>query len=71
MWRGLVFASMLYAAGQPRFDGYRPAIVDKALQGVYRQVNQATARGGPIALLDYTQNLRRVSAALDRFNRSL
>jgi hypothetical protein len=71
MWRGLFFASMVYAAGHPRFDGYRPAVADRALQNVYRQVNRATGSNGPVALLDYTRPLRRVSAALDRFNRSL
>jgi hypothetical protein len=38
-------AALVYAYGHPKFDGYRPAGMDRALQGFYVDVNNAAASG--------------------------
>jgi hypothetical protein len=43
MWRSIVMAALVYAYGHPKFDGYRPAGMDRALQGFYVDVNKAAA----------------------------
>jgi len=45
MWRIMVAAALVYAAGHPKFDGQRPAALDRALQGFYVTVNKAADSG--------------------------
>jgi len=45
MWRSIAIAALIYAYGHPKFDGYRPAGLDRALQGFYVEVNKAAATG--------------------------
>ena len=71
MWRGVIFAAVLTAAGHPRLDGYRPALIDRTLQQAYRDFTRVATSGAPAEVLDCSRVLQQVSAALDRFNRSL
>jgi hypothetical protein len=45
MFRTLIAAATVYAYGHPVFDGYRPAVLDKPLQGFSSEVNDATHDG--------------------------
>jgi hypothetical protein len=45
MWRSIVVAALLYAYGHPKFDGYRPAGLDRPLQAFYVEVNKAALVG--------------------------
>jgi len=45
MWRIMVAAALVYASGHPKFDGQRPAGLDRALQGFYVTVNKAAVSG--------------------------
>jgi hypothetical protein len=45
MWRSIVMAALVYAYGHPKFDGYRPAGLDRPLQAFYVEVNKAAAIG--------------------------
>ena len=45
MWRTLISASLVYGCGHPNLDGYRPALLDRALQSFHQEVN-AAARDG-------------------------
>jgi hypothetical protein len=45
MWRSIAIAALVYAYGHPKFDGYRPAGMDRALQAFYVEVNKAAASG--------------------------
>ncbi|HML15048.1 MAG TPA: hypothetical protein VK456_17210 [Xanthobacteraceae bacterium] len=45
MWRSIAIAALVYAYGHPKFDGYRPAGVDRALQAFYVEVNKVAASG--------------------------
>ncbi len=45
MFRSLIAAAVVYAYGHPAFDGYRPSILDKPLQGFYGDVNIAARNG--------------------------
>ena len=53
MWRSLISAAVLYGYGHPAFDGYRPGMLDRPLQGLHREVNQAAVDGQrALAVLD-------------------
>ena len=63
MWRSIVMAALVYSYGHPKFDGYRPAGLDAALQGFYLEVNkiaeggrQAFARLDDEAVMRYVKN---------------
>jgi hypothetical protein len=45
MWRIIVAAALVYVCGHPKFDGQRPAALDRALQGFYVTVNKAAVTG--------------------------
>jgi hypothetical protein len=45
MWRSLAIAALVYSYGHPKFDGYRPAGIDRALQAFYAEVNKVAASG--------------------------
>ena len=45
MWRSIAVAALLYAYGHPKFDGQRPAGLDRALQAFYVEVNKAAVTG--------------------------
>ena len=45
MWRSIVIAALVYGYGHPKFDGYRPASLDLALQAFYLEVNKAAVTG--------------------------
>jgi hypothetical protein len=45
MWRIMVAAALVYGYGHPKFDGQRPASLDRALQGFYVSVNKAATSG--------------------------
>ncbi|HEV2957147.1 MAG TPA: hypothetical protein VGX95_13600 [Xanthobacteraceae bacterium] len=45
MWRSIAIAALVYGYGHPKFDGYRPAGMDRALQAFYVEVNKAAATG--------------------------
>jgi len=46
MWRGIATAVVLvYGYGHPVFNGYRPAPLDRALQGFHAEINGAVLMG--------------------------
>ena len=45
MWRSIAMAALVYAYGHPKFDGYRPAGLDRPLQAFYVEVNKAALVG--------------------------
>jgi hypothetical protein len=45
MWRSLAIAALVYSYGHPKFDGYRPAGMDRALQAFHVEVNKVAASG--------------------------
>jgi hypothetical protein len=56
MWRSLIIAAIVYGCGHPSLDGYRPALLDKPLQGFYQQVNKAALEGRKLlASLDFAR----------------
>jgi len=72
MFRTLIAAATVYAYGHPAFDGYRPAVLDKPLQGFSSEVNDAThdgkrafgTRDDARAMHDLTVHIARVDAQL-------
>jgi len=52
MWRCIAMAALVYAFGHPKFDGYRPAGLDRPMQAFYVEVNKAALIGrralGPV-----------------------
>jgi hypothetical protein len=45
MWRSLISAVLLYGYGHSACDSFRPAMFDRPLQGLHREVNQAAIEG--------------------------
>ncbi|HVY59929.1 MAG TPA: hypothetical protein VHA77_18905 [Xanthobacteraceae bacterium] len=45
MWRSVVAIGLIYGSGHPSLDPYRPAVLDRPLQGFYSDVN-SVARDG-------------------------
>ena len=72
MWRSLFAASLIYASGHPSLDGYRPALLDRPLQGFYQDVN-ATARDGRkvLATLDDARCMRYLKGYITRVEAQL
>jgi hypothetical protein len=72
MFRTLITAVAVYASGHPGLDGYRPALLDKPLQGFYNEVNLA-ARDGKRALttLDDARAMRYLKTYIDRMDEQL
>ena len=68
MWRSLIATGVIvcavYAYGHPRFDGYRPVALDRALQKFHVEMNGA-ARSGQQALAQLDQ--RRAGQAIRSF----
>ncbi|HVX91719.1 MAG TPA: hypothetical protein VG985_00710 [Xanthobacteraceae bacterium] len=50
MWRGILAIGLIYGCGHPSVDPYRPAVLDRPLQGFYNDVN-SVVRDGRQALL--------------------
>jgi hypothetical protein len=45
MWRTLIAATVVYVYGHPALNHFRPAFLDKPLQGFYAEVNLAAQDG--------------------------
>ena len=59
MWRTLIAASLVYGCGHPNFEGYRPALLDRALQSFHQEVNAAARDGEKVlASIDDTRWMR-------------
>ena len=59
MWRSLIAAALLYGYGHPSAEGLRPSFLDQPLQGLHREVNQATVDGRRVlTLLDDARSMR-------------
>jgi len=41
MWRTALFAVAIYGYGHPVLEGYRPAMLDRPLQGFHSEINRA------------------------------
>jgi len=67
MWRTLIAASLVYGCGPPNFEGYRPALLDRALQSFHQEVN-AAARDGEkmLASIDDTRFMRYLKDSVAR-----
>ena len=68
MWRTLISVSLIYGSGHPNLDGYRPALLDHALQSFHQEVN-AVARDGE-RLLAGVNDTRFVHYLKDSFARA-
>jgi hypothetical protein len=59
MGRSLLLAATVYALGHPGLANWRPPMLDPALQGFHREVNQAVADGRrALILLDDARAMR-------------
>ena len=59
MWRTLIAAALLYGYGHPSAEGMRPAFLDAPLEGLHREINQATSDGRRVlAVLDDARSMR-------------
>ena len=59
MWRALISISLIYGSGHPSLDGYRPALLDRALQSFHEEVNSAARDGQKVlASIDDTRLMR-------------
>ena len=67
MWRTLISASLVYGCGHPNLEGYRPALLDRALQSFHQEVN-AAARDGEklLASIDDTRFMHALKDAMAR-----
>jgi hypothetical protein len=65
MWRIIVAAAVVYAYGHPKFDGRRPAALDRALQAFYVEVNKAAVTGRQMLARFDDQATRRVKTAVE------
>jgi hypothetical protein len=45
MWRGILAIGLIYGCGHPSVDPYRPAVLDRPLQGFYSDVNSVVRDG--------------------------
>jgi hypothetical protein len=45
MWRPFVLTGIVYLCGNPTFDGSRPVLLDRPLQGFYYTVNETAIHG--------------------------
>jgi hypothetical protein len=72
MIRALVVAAAVYAYGHPAFDGYRPPVLDKPLQGFHAEVNVA-ARNGRRALASFDEEsaIRYLNVYIQRVDTAL
>ena len=71
MWRSMlatsVIVSTVYAYGHPRFDGYRPAGLDRALQNFHVEIDGAARSGQQVlAQLDQRRAGQAVRTFVDR-----
>jgi hypothetical protein len=72
MFRTLIAAAAVYAYGHPGFDGYRPAVLDKPLQGFYTEVNLAAIEGQrALATLDDARAMRYLKGYIERVDAQL
>jgi hypothetical protein len=59
MWRALITACIIYGCGHPSLEGYRPAVLDRPLQGFHETVNTAARDGRKaIAAIDESRWMR-------------
>jgi len=69
MWRSLIAVVLLYGYGHPSADGIRPVFLDKPLQGLHREVNQATSDGRRVlAMLDDARSMRYLQSYTDKLD---
>ena len=67
MWRTLIAASLVYGCGHPNFEGYRPALLDRALQSFHQEVNTAARDGEKmLASIDDTRFMRYLKDSVAR-----
>ncbi len=67
MWRTLIAASLVYGCGHPNFEGYRPALLDRALQSFHQEVNAAARDGEKVlASIDDTRWMRYLKGSVAR-----
>jgi hypothetical protein len=72
MFRTLIAATVVYAYGHPAFDGYRPTVLDKPLQGFYGDVNVAARDGRrALAVLDDARAMRYLNVYIQRVDAEL
>ena len=72
MWRSLAIAALVYSYGHPKFDGYRPASMDRALQAFYVEVNKVAAIGRQtLGRFDEEAALRFVKNSVDNVEAEL
>jgi hypothetical protein len=72
MWRSLFAASVIYASGHPSLDGYRPALLDRPLQGFYHDVNSAARDGrNVLTTLDDARCMRYLKGYIARMDAQL
>lgn len=69
MWRSVILAALFYLYGHPHFDGYRPSVFDRPLQGFHEEVNKITTEGqrvleNVLTLNTLTNYIARIEAKL-------
>jgi hypothetical protein len=72
MWRSLFAVVLVYGGGHPSLDGYRPALLDRPLQGFHRDVNEAAREGRKVLVaLDDARWLRYLKVYIARMDAQL
>jgi hypothetical protein len=72
MWRSLFAASVIYASGHPAVEAYRPALLDRPLQGFYQDVNAAAREGHQVlTTLDDARCMRYLKTYIARMDAQL
>ena len=72
MFRTLIAAATVYTYGHPAFDGYRPPVFDKPLQGFYAEINVAARDGRrALATLDEARAMRYLNIYIERIDAEL
>jgi hypothetical protein len=72
MWRSIVIAALVYGYGHPKYDGYRPAGLDAAMQGFYLEVNKVAEGSRQVfGRFDNETTLRYVKNSVDNVGAEL
>jgi hypothetical protein len=73
MWRGVAATVLIvYAYGHPTFNGYRPAVIDRAIQSFHTEINGAARLGKDVlARVDRRRANDAIHGFIDRVEEEL
>ena len=72
MWRSIIIAAVVYGAGHPGLDGWRPGALDRPLQSFYQEVNHVAKDGKRVlTTLDDARSMRYLKGYIDHMETTL